>query len=92
MADRHVVTEVLGRRKDRAIAVVLGVKERECDHLLTAEAARKLRKVILDQFNDYYLLAADLVGSLDVGIVGLNEEYLRRLDEIYEFMASLKED
>jgi len=74
------------------MAIVLGVKERECDHLLTEEAARKMRKVVLDQFNDYCDLATDLVQSLDAGTVVINQEYLRRLDDLFEAIAALKED
>lgn len=70
---------LLARRRDRSIAIILGVKERECDPYLPEEASRKLRKVILDQFNDFAMLVHDLADS---GVV-LNQEYLDKLDAIF---------
>ncbi len=85
------VRELLERRKNRAIAIVLGVKERELDAQLTDEASRKLRKVVLDQFNDFSELCADLLESVGgTGGVVLNEHYLQKLDAIYE--ATARED
>lgn len=69
--------ELLARRRDRAIAIVLSVKERECDEFLSPEAQRKLRKAVLDQFNDFASFAMDLLGTQAV-----NEEYINRLDLI----------
>ncbi len=72
---------VLRRRRDRAIAIVLGIKERKCDPHLPEQAQRELRKVILDQFNDLHSLMMDIADSLDSGGVTLNELYLEKLDE-----------
>lgn len=74
--------QLLDRRRDRAIAIVLGVKERECDVFLSEEASRKLRKVVLDQFNDFHALCSDLLASAADGAVIINEEYLQRLDTL----------
>ena len=68
----------LGKRRDRTIATLLGHKERELDQYLPAEVAAKFRKEILDQVNDLVDTAFDLLGS------GMNQEYLDRIDEIYE--------
>lgn len=78
---QHPAAELLARRRDRAIAIVLGVKERECDEFLTPEASRKLRKVVLDQFNDLFGFCADL---LETGVPdsSVNIEYLDRLDAL----------
>lgn len=78
-----VLKEFLDRRKDRAIAIILGVKERECDQYLTPEARTKLRKVVLDQLNEFYDVVVDIGNSLDSGEAILNEDWLTKLDEIH---------
>lgn len=74
---------MLSRRKDRAIAIILGTKERDCDPHLPPAAQQKLRKVVLDQLNDFYEMCRDVMASLDTGEVTLNEEYLRKIDELH---------
>jgi hypothetical protein len=56
--------DILKKRRDRTIAIILGLKEREVDPLLLEEpggsrASAMLRKVILDQINDFYDMALD---------------------------------
>lgn len=85
---QDVLSDLLKKRKDRAIAIVLGVKEREVDPLLKGHpqgraASDKLRKVVLDQLNELHELCLDLFGSLDTGEVILNEDYLKKLDQIH---------
>jgi hypothetical protein len=79
---------LLRKRRDRAIAIVLGLKERECDQYLPAPVSAKLRKVILDQMNDLYDTCLDLLGSSDDGSVVLNELYQRKIDDMYELLVS----
>lgn len=79
MDARHV----LERFKNRAIATILDVKERDCDEFLPAMVQVRLRKVIVDQLNDYFELANVLQESAGYGVV-LNEEYLERIDRIFE--------
>lgn len=74
---------MLKKRKDRSIATILGIKERECDPHLPEQAQQRLRKVILDQMNDFYEVVMDVAGSLDTGEVTLNEYYLDRIDQIH---------
>lgn len=76
-----VINDVLARRRDRALAIILGVKERECDRHLPREAQGKLRKVILDQINEFYDLCLDVMRSLDNGEFILNEVYVEKLEE-----------
>lgn len=78
------VKALLAKRRDRSIAKVLGFKERECDEFLPSHLRQDLRKVILDEINDFYDLALDLLSSLDNGTVLLNQVYLDKLDEIHE--------
>lgn len=75
-------SKLLSRRRDRAIAIILGVKERECDFYLPEDVSRTLRKVILDQFNDFAMLAEDIASSNVV----LNQRYLEKLDSILEHL------
>lgn len=75
--------ELLDRRCKRSIAIILGVKEREADFLLPDDVQRKLRKVIIDQLNDFCALATDIVESASRGIV-FNELYLKKIDEIHD--------
>lgn len=77
---QQILGDVLKTRMNKACAIILAVKERECDRHLPPDAQSKLRKVVLDQMNDYYDLCIDIMRSLDTGDVVLNEEYLKRLD------------
>lgn len=70
----------LERRKNKAIAIILSLKERECDQYLPTEASEALRKVILDQLNDLAELAESLLDSSTI----LNEEYVKKIDRILE--------
>lgn len=81
-------TELLAKRRDRAIAIILGVKERECDEYLPLAARSKLRKVILDQFNDLYSLCLDL--ATDSEDVILNELYQRKIDAMSNDMEEIR--
>lgn len=69
----------LGKRRDRAIATLLGFKERECDEYLPPHIQQALRKEILDQVNELCDVAFDLMSA-----PGLNQVYLDRIDEMYE--------
>lgn len=82
--------ELLEKRRNRSIAIVLGIKERECDPYLNAMASQKLRKVVLDQFNDFHALVVDIMDSLDSGQVVLNEDYLGKLDELHTSVEEIR--
>lgn len=81
---------LLKKRKDRSIAIILNVKERECDKHLPEQASLRLRKVILDQLNEMYSMMIDVADSLDTGDVVLNEEYLGKIDRMVEELAALR--
>lgn len=84
------VYEILAKRRDRAIAIILKVKEREIDPLLLtqpggAEASRLLRKVILDQLNDFHDMAADVASSGEADGFEFNPAvWERKLDAIFK--------
>lgn len=86
---QQLLSDILAKRRDRAIAIVLGVKERECDPYLSAEASHKLRKVVLDQLNDFHDLCLDVMRSLDTGDIHLNEVYMQKLDSIHDLVFEL---
>lgn len=81
MTESH--KELLNKRRDRVIAIILGVKERECDEYLPPEVSAKLRKVVLDQVNELCDLASDLLRSEPEATV-VNEIFLQKLEEIHE--------
>lgn len=87
--------ELLEKRRNRSIAIILGVKERDVDPLLRkvdggGGASSKLRKVVLDQVNEFHDLVLDLVDSLDTGDVALNESYLERIDDMHSDVAAIR--
>lgn len=81
--------DLMERRMKRAARTILTVKEIECDRYLPDEASRRLRTVVLDQLNDYRELCMDLLNTLDNGAVIVNENWLEKLDEIYDYISEL---
>lgn len=84
--------ELLDKRRNRSIAIILGVKERDVDPLLKKiaggdTASNKLRKVVLDQINELHELVLDLMDSLDNGDVHLNEDYLAKIDDLHDHIV-----
>lgn len=81
--------DILKKRRDRAIAIILNVKEREVDPYLDQEgggahASRLLRKVILDQFNDFCELALDVTASGEASKFEFNAEvWERKINDIH---------
>lgn len=82
--------EILKKRRDRAIAIIMNVKEREVDPLLDQvtggdRAKRMLRKVILDQVNDFYTMALDVAMSGEAQNTEFNAEVWEgKLNEILD--------
>lgn len=70
----------LGKRRDRAIAIILGFKEDECDYYLPEDVSKDLRAVILDNINDVCDLAFDLMDDN----VDVNQYFLDVLDKLEE--------
>lgn len=84
MTQMDQMGKLLAKRRDKAIAVILSCKERECDGYLPVEVQARLRKVVLDQLNDLTDLAVDLLGSSDGKGMIINELFLEKLDAVYE--------
>lgn len=72
---------IVNKRKDRAIAIILGVKEKDADPYLPSPASAKVRKVVLDQVNDLTDFVVDIIKSLDGGTSIPNEDYFLRLEQ-----------
>lgn len=90
MNNNSALIDLLNKRRDRAIAIILRTKEQECDQYLPREQSAKLRKVVLDQINNLSDMVIDLMGSLqDNSGVILNEYYLQRLDEVHDMVSEL---
>ena len=91
--------EILKKRRDRTLAIILNVKERQIDPKLppgpdARRASDALRKVILDQVNDFYELARDVANSSEVETFEFNPEIWTRriegrLDDIHDAVANL---
>ncbi len=77
----QALKEMLAKRKDRTIAIILSYKEEHYDGFVSDDVAREFRKVILDQLNDLYDFSLDLLRSVEHGSVTINEEYVQRLDD-----------
>lgn len=88
---QQMLIDLMGRRRDRAIAIILGVKERECDQHLPDQASQKLRKAVLDQLNEFHELCVDLLRSVDTGGSVVNEVYLAKMDEVIAAVLELTE-
>jgi hypothetical protein len=84
---QDVLNDIVARRRDRAIAVLLSMKEKEVDQYLPPEVKARLRKVILDQLNEFHSLVVDVMRSLDNGEVVLNELYLEKIDQVHEVVV-----
>lgn len=86
--------DILKKRRDRAIAIVLSIKEREVDPVLgTSDAGRNasriLRKVVLDQINDFCDLALDVASSGEAPNFEFNPEvWLRKINEIHRVVMN----
>lgn len=85
--------ELLAKRRDRAIATILGYKDDYCNDYLPDGVSDGLRKEILDQINDFYDFALDALSTQSVhdepGVI-LNEEYLARLEKQLDRVVSLR--
>jgi hypothetical protein len=90
--------DILRKRRDRTIAIVLGVKEREVDPLLVGQAGGRqasfaMRKVVLDQINDFYDMALDVANSSGADQYEFNPEvWAKRIDGQIRDMARVVED
>jgi len=71
-------SQLIARKRDRAIATLLSFKEDEVDPFIDNDVSDELRKLVLDLFNDVANIAIDLVDESSV----INEIFLDRIEEI----------
>lgn len=81
------LTEFLFRRKQRAIAITMSALEKEVFPSLSSASQQKVRKIVLDQFNELHDAAVDLVRSMDNDTVQINEIYLDKINEIHSHLV-----
>lgn len=86
--EQDMVGDMLAKRRDRAIATILRVKETDCDKFLPVEAQRRLRKVVLDEVNDFFALCTDLMLSMEGNGI-MNELYLKKIEAMHQDMRRL---
>lgn len=80
------IRKLLTKRKNRAIAIILSTKEERCDEFLPDDASLALRKVVLDQLNEFYDMCLDVIGQDDDGF-SVNEIWVERLEQIYDYIS-----
>lgn len=86
--------EILKKRRDRAIAIILSVKEREADpHLRQSDAGREaskaMRKVVLDQINDFCELALDVASSGEADHFEFNPDvWMAKINDIHRAVTA----
>lgn len=80
------LVDLLNKRRDRAIAIILRTKEQEVDRYVPMDQSMKMRKVVLDQVNAFADFATDVLTSYEEGQAGviLNDFWLDKLDQIYD--------
>lgn len=81
------IRKLLTKRKNRAIAIILSTKEELCDEFLPESSSLALRKVVLDQLNEFYDMCLDVVGQDTGDELSVNEIWLERLEQIYDYVA-----
>lgn len=79
--------DLIAKRCDRAMAVILTVKEKECDQFLDEEAKYQLRKVVLDQINELKEFIKDLMDTVNESTVIANQLYLERIETLVSEMG-----
>lgn len=72
------IVALLDRRKNRMIRMILGTKER-----LYPDEDGTLRKVVLDETNDFFEQVKDIIVTLEANrSIVVNQLFLDKLDEI----------
>jgi hypothetical protein len=81
----------LAKRRDRAIAAILSFKEDQCDPYLPRPVSARLRKIVLDQLNEFFVVACTSMaqGSYDPNVI-LNEHYLQKINELHDVIVGEK--
>jgi hypothetical protein len=78
------LTEALGRRRNKAISIILRYKEDHIDDQIDEDTSDRFRTVVLDQINDFHDVCVDLIGASG-GVV--NELWVEKLEEIHDILT-----
>lgn len=89
--EQDMVGDMLAKRRDRAIATILRVKENECDKFLPGDVSRRMRKVVLDEMNDFHSFVMDLCTSFEDNSI-VNELWLRKIDEMHRDIRGIRQN
>lgn len=82
------LTEALGRRRNKAISIILRFKEDYIDDQIDEATSDQFRSVVLDQINDFHDVCVDLIGASG-GVV--NELWVEKLEEIHDILVGDEE-
>lgn len=85
------VRRLVERRRNRVIGNVLGVSDELVRPHVPPEAADALRKVLLDEVNDFAEVVLALLDALDRDSQELNALWLERLERIERIADTLRE-
>lgn len=85
------IKDLITRRRNRAIAIILTAKEDLCDSHISDESSLALRKIVLDQVNELCDLFVDLMDTVDDSSIVMNEIYLSKIDEIHRALTGSDE-
>ena len=77
------VEDVVSRRCNKVIAIILRYKDEHLDPYLPEETANEFRTLVLDQINDLHDLFVDLLKVSKDDSAVVNEHYLALLEEVH---------
>lgn len=78
-------TNFMERRRDRAIVSILSYKDRACNQYLPQEVSAELRKIILDELNEFCESALDVIEG------STNDLFVERLEAIHTLLKEQTE-
>lgn len=87
---QEALRELLESRCKKTCRLILDAKEELCDRHMDDGDSEEFRQVVLDQVNDFKSLCLTLLESYDGMDMTLNEVWLERLGEMYEYMQSAR--
>ncbi len=82
------VEDVVSRRCNKAIAIILRHKDEHLDPHLSEEESQLFRTLVLDQINDLHDLFLDLLKVSKDDSAVVNEHYLNMIEEVHTAVTS----
>lgn len=81
------IEDMMCKKRDKICAIILSVKDKQCNQYLTDESSVALRKVVLDQVNDFCDYALDLIEASETDDI-LNE-LIFKIDDIHKKVSGV---